>query len=339
MKEHDWGQRADRWAGVQSDHVTIDSTRVHLLRAGDPAAGGLPTLLVHGLGGSASNWLEVMPGLAARGPVVAVDLPGFAHTRPPTPRAARIQPQVAFLVRLLDELGWDRVELHGNSMGGLISILLAGTHPDRVARLGLTSPAFPSPVRGSVVDLDPAVAQAFAPFALHRRLGVAAIRAMYRRTEPEDLVQRTEGLVLTGGQRMPPALREVNLAHALDAQRLPWRADCLGHATKDLLSHLTTQSATMVDAAGAVRAPILLIWGEEDRLVRRSSMDALTTLRGDVRRHDLAGVGHVAMIEVPDRWLGLVTAWRADHPVAAAADDGGQARETPPAARPTDAAA
>lgn len=321
MKEHDWGLRDQRWAGIVSDHVTIDGTRVHLLRA-EPATtdrAASPILLVHGLGGAASNWLEVMTRLASTAPVVAVDLPGFAHTRPPTPRAARIRPQVAFLARLLDVLGWDDIELHGNSMGGTVALLFAGTHPRIARRLVLTSPAFPAAVTAAAAGLDGDVLQAFTPFVLSRRLGLAALRARYRRTTPEQLFARTEQLVMGPDSHMRSAMREVGIAHAANAMRLEWRSESFSHATHDLLQLLTSQRAELHRAAAAITARMLVVWGDQDRLVRQPAIDALTTMRGDLARVDLAGIGHVAMLEAPDRWLEAVQTWRAADDAAPAA--------------------
>lgn len=322
MMEHDWGLRDPRWAGISSDHVTVAGTRVHVLRASPASVGArtnvaepddadtTPMLLVHGLGGGASHWLEVMGGLATAGEVVAVDLPGFGHTRPPTARAARLLPQVNFLNRLLDQLGWDRVELHGNSMGGLITILLAGRHPDRVERLVLTSPAYPTSISATVATLDPGVAKTSIPFLVSRRLGLAAMRAMYRRTTPQEVFEHMEQLVMSPGTAMRAPVRELSIARAVDAARLPWRTESLSHATSDLLAMLGRNHARVERATDDITADILLIWGDRDRFVAQPAMDALTTRRGDIARHDLAEVGHAAMIEVPDRWLEIVGQWR-----------------------------
>lgn len=324
MMEFHWGDRDPRWAGISSDRITIDGVDIHVLRA-DPAsvADGAtadperdvdpdadPILLVHGLGGSATNWLDVMAGLARTAPVVAVDLPGFSQTRPPTPRAARMAPQLTFLVRLLDTLGWSRAEVHGNSMGGLLSILLAGHRPDRVSRLVLVSPAFPADLPSGLLHLDRAGAARLAPFAVSRRAGLGAMRALYRRSTPQELFAGTEALVMGEAGRMREPLREIGVEHAKDAMRLEWRAESMSHAASDMMTTLLRGRRTVREAASAITADILLIWGDEDRLVHQAAVDALTTVRGDISRHDLAGVGHVPMIEVPDRYLALVETWR-----------------------------
>lgn len=303
----DWGQRDPRWSGVRSetlelagrDHQAV--TTVHLLRAGDHHD-GTPTLLVHGLGGSATNWLDVVAPLAERGPVVAVDLPGFGRTEPPHPRAARLRPQVNFLARLLDELGWDRVQMHGNSMGGLLSVLVAARHPQRVERLVLTSPALPPP--RSHTSVSPVAAARFAPF-LSWRLGAFALGRVYRRLSAEDLRRRTMELVLGDIEDVRPAVRAVQLDNVEFGQQAPWRAGAFARAASDIVRTLAVSRAVH-EAIDAVVAPTMLVWGELDRLVGRSTMDAVAQRRPDWTRVDLEDVGHVAMLEVPDRWLEVV---------------------------------
>lgn len=323
MMELDWGNRDPRWAGITSDIVTIDNTRIHVLRADPDSVGAdqadpnaTPILLVHGLGGAATNWLEVMGGLARRTTVVAVDLPGFGDSQPPIGHAARLVPQVTFLTRLLDTLGWDRVEVHGNSMGGLLSIMLAGTHPHRVTRLVLVSPAFPSQdTNGLNRAMSTEMLATFMMFKASRVLGLAVLRRLQRKSTPEQLLVDMEKTVLPHGQKLPPSLRKVFLLQRVDAHDLDWRTVSMSHAIADVTTWMIRgwpagRAAELEAATLAMTADVLLIWGEQDTLVQQPSMDNLTTLRDDITRHDLAGVAHVAMIEVPDRYLALVDTWR-----------------------------
>lgn len=307
----DWGERDPRWRGVRSETIGIASggssphrTTVHLLRAGGRTDGGTPSLLVHGLGGSATNWLDVMVALADDGPVVAIDLPGFGQTEPPDPRAARMQPQARFLARLLDALGWDRAVVHGNSMGGLLSVLLAAEHPDRVDRLVLTAPALPPP-RGRVA-VSPAAAARLAPF-VSWRLGGLVLERMYRRTSAEEIRRGTMELVLGEMDDVRPSLRQVQLDNVAVAKDEPWRAPSFARAAGDLISTLAA-SRSVNEAVDAVQAPTLVVWGERDQLVSGATMAHVMGRRPDWVRVDMEGVGHVPMIEAPDRWLELVQA-------------------------------
>ncbi|MBY5163376.1 alpha/beta fold hydrolase [Salsipaludibacter albus] len=317
----DWGERDDRWAGVRSDTVVVSGHPVSVLRADPPTSGdlgdgdGLPILLVHGLAGAATNWLEVMGPLAARAgrPVVAVDLPGFGNTEPPGPRAARIRVQERFLPHLLDALGWEQAEVHGNSMGGLLTAMLAGTTPERVGRLVLVSPALPPPWppdREALRALDRGVLARFAPFLLSWRLGRAAVRRLYATATPEDVFAGTEGLVLGTNQPMREAMRAIGIEQATASQQRPWRVDSLARATNTLLGTYVTDRNRVRDTVAAITAPILVLWGTEDRLVGTRVIDDLLAARTDATRIDLPDVGHVAMIEVPDTYCELVADWR-----------------------------
>lgn len=304
----DWGERDPRWRGIRSETVDIASagplhespTTVHLLRAG--GRGGTPTLLVHGLGGSASNWLDVMMPLAEDGPVVAVDLAGFGRTEPPHPRASRIRPLSRFLQRVLDVLGWPRAVVHGNSMGGLLAVLLAAEAPERVARLVLTCPALPPPRR--IGSLSPGTVLRFAPF-LSWRLGGLLFERVYHATSAEHLRRETMKLVLGDLDDVRPAMRQVQLENIELGKVDGWRASAFARAAADMVSTLGV-ARSVNDAIDAITAPTLVVWGEHDRLVSRATIDTVAARRPDWDRVDLDRVGHVPMLEAPDRWLEAV---------------------------------
>ncbi len=304
----DWGERDARWAGIRSETCTIttadgDRTEVHLLRAGpDDDSGGDPTLLVHGLGGSATNWLDVMGPLAADGPVVAVDLPGFGRTEPPTARAGRIDAQGHFLDRFLRELGWGRTVVHGNSMGGLLAVLLAARSPHRVQRLVLTAPALPAPRRPDAIS--PAALARFAPF-VSWRLGHLVLERVYGQSSPEEVRQDTMRLVMGEVEDVRPAMRQVQIENVELARQVDWRLPSFARAASDL-AHTLARARSVQQAIDAVVAPTLVVWGDQDKLVSRAAMDETMARRPDWRRVDMPGVGHAPMLEAPDGWLDAV---------------------------------
>jgi pimeloyl-ACP methyl ester carboxylesterase len=106
------------------------------------AAGrGSPVLCLHGLGATKASFLPTIAALAGDSKVIAVDLPGFGESDKPL-RAAYDAPYFAgAVVALLDQLGFDRVHLIGNSMGGRVAIEVGLLYPERVDRMALLSPA------------------------------------------------------------------------------------------------------------------------------------------------------------------------------------------------------
>jgi pimeloyl-ACP methyl ester carboxylesterase len=87
---------------------------------------GEPLLLVHGLGSHYHVWDPVMERLAAEREVVAIDLPGFGGSAPlPGDGALDAQQLTDAVASFLDELGWDRAHIAGNSLGGWVALELA----------------------------------------------------------------------------------------------------------------------------------------------------------------------------------------------------------------------
>lgn len=300
-----WGDRDPRWTGIRSDAVDVQGTLVHLLRAEGPAD-GTPHLLVHGLGGSATNWLDVIGPLTRHGPVAAVDLPGFGRTEPPSHQAARLRAQRTFVSALCHALGWDRIVLHGNSMGGLISILVAARHPGLIERLVLIAPGIPTPTSKAHTIPGRTVLR-FVPF-LVRGVGERTMARMFERLSPEELLAQSLELVYADPDRLRDSYRKVALENYELGQRFTWRTASFATAARSLLGLLIGRG-TVYDAVEAIEAPTMVVWGEDDNLVTPAAIDELGRRRPDWLFESLAGVGHAPMVETPDRYLTVVEGW------------------------------
>jgi pimeloyl-ACP methyl ester carboxylesterase len=301
----DWGTRAERWRGIRSEIIEVQGTSVHALRAGDDVDG--PTqLLVHGLGGSAGNWLEVMGALAERGPVIAPDLPGFGRTEPPTRNASRVRFNARFLRALLDTLGWDSAEVHGNSMGGMLAVLFAGLAPTRVDRLVLVSPALPGPSR-SLNELDRTTLARFAPFAVPG-LGETVVRRLHARMTPEQYWDDSLDYLHGDPDRLSPEIREVGIENILFGRTAPWRVPAFVAAAESVVGAVVRRGR-LERAIDAIEAPTLVLWGDADRLVGRHVVDAVKARRSDWTVTLLEGVGHVPMLEAPQVYLQVLAQW------------------------------
>jgi pimeloyl-ACP methyl ester carboxylesterase len=123
--------------GMREETSNLGGVAMHYYCAGRR---GMPIVLIHGLGSSAETWGALIPLLSKEFLVYAPDLPGFGKT-PLAPEGTNISTHVLYLERFLDTLGYPRVTLAGNSLGGWIATRFAVEHPERVERLFLLNSA------------------------------------------------------------------------------------------------------------------------------------------------------------------------------------------------------
>lgn len=301
----DWGERDPRWAGIRTEWLEVQGTMVRTLRVDGPEH-GVPQLLLHGLGGSSTNWLEVMVELSAYGPVLAPDLPGFGLTAPPTANGARVRTNARFVSALCRAVGWDRIVLYGNSMGGLIATLVAGHRPDLVERLVLVNPGLPAP-RRHAHRVPPMAFVRFAPF-VSERLGRLAMSQMYDRLTPEQIYRETVNLVYADPDNLREPLREVAVENVARAKELDWRLDGFVQAATSLV-RLLVGGRTIARAIARIEAPTLVLWGDRDQLVGRPVVEGLSTQRPDWDLHVFEDCGHVPQLEFPDDFVAVVERW------------------------------
>ena len=273
------------------------------LHYADFGGAGTPMVLVHGLGGMHLNWLAVGPALARRYRVVAPDLVGFGTT-PPAGRRSTIPGNLVALRRFVEHLGEPAI-LVGNSMGGLLSGFLAAERPDLVERLVLVDPACPNPRYVGVS----AIVVAF--FAAAVAPGASARYAKRRaaRLGAEGLVKTTLQLVCADPGRLTPELVDAHIE--LTRRRMaamPWSEHALIEAARSLVRVLVRRKR-YYEVMGHVKAPTLVIQGSEDRLVPVPAAENLARTRPDWDFELLRGVGHVPMMETPDRFLSVLEAW------------------------------
>ena len=305
----DLGARSAAWAPLRSEFVDVRGTAVHVLRGGRGVADGgadLPHVFVHGLGGGATNWLEVMGALGEDREVIAMDLPGFGRTVPPRFSAARVRANARFLPAFLDALGIERAIVHGNSMGGMLTALLAGVDDERIARAVMVAPALPT-ARSDLTHLSGPVFRRFAPFVVPG-VGSTALRAFWSRADLDALMEDALALTVADRATITPAMLDVMRENLQLGKRNPWRVESLAYAVESLVAALLG-GRELREAITAMPADTLLVWGEEDRLVGRLVIDHVRAQRPDWTTVVMPGVGHVPMMEAPGRYVAVVRAW------------------------------
>jgi pimeloyl-ACP methyl ester carboxylesterase len=156
--------RSHRWAGY--------SYWSRLVRAASPRMD--PVVLVGGALHRKEDWGRVEQGMLAAADVICPDLPGWGEADLLPPFLGPDVP-VEALVRLLDDLGIERVNLFAGSYGSSVGYRMAQTHPDRLARMVLAG------TMGVIPDASRPMmraAVALAESGPRERFGPAAVDAL-----------------------------------------------------------------------------------------------------------------------------------------------------------------
>ena len=120
----------------RSEFVPIRNLRYHVRVWGEPGAGKVPLVMVHGWMDVGASWQFVVDALRDDHYVIAPDWRGFGLTESPPIDNYWFPDYLADLDFLLDHYSPDApVNLVGHSMGGNIAMMYAGCQPARIRRL------------------------------------------------------------------------------------------------------------------------------------------------------------------------------------------------------------
>lgn len=106
--------------------------RIRYRRGGIP--GATPVVLVHGVGMALDVWEPQVAALSARYDVIALDMPGHGGSSLPPPDA-RLSDYSDAVIAVLDALALPSAVVIGHSMGALVALETALSHPDRIVGL------------------------------------------------------------------------------------------------------------------------------------------------------------------------------------------------------------
>ncbi len=282
-------------------HKTADlDGPVHYLDFGGM---GKPLLMVHGLGGSALNWMAVAPELAESYHALAIDLAGFGQT-PLFNRSAAVGANAELVHAFVEKVIGEPVVMMGNSMGGHIAILEAAAHPSSVEALILVDPAIPGV---HVRRPEP------------RRLGVMAALTLpglaeiildrrVRALGPAGLVQETLALVCADPARVAPDVVEAHVRLMREREKLG-RQNGRAFLQASRSIGLRMADPRVWSRVAKVRAPTLVVHGSVDQLIPVAAARDLARRRPDWTLEILEGIGHVPMMEAPSLFMEALNAW------------------------------
>lgn len=128
---------AEKAVPPDGDFLDVPGARLHFTDRG----AGPPVLLVHGLLGQMRNFgYGVAETLAREHRVIAVDRPGWGHSRLTGETRPGLVEQAEMIAALVRALGTERVLYVGHSMGGAVGLALALAHPELLRGLALIAP-------------------------------------------------------------------------------------------------------------------------------------------------------------------------------------------------------
>ena len=265
---------------------------------------GRPIVLVHGLGGSTTNWNAVGSGLADLGRVVGLDLPGFGLT-PPGPSFSLETHRIA-LESYIDEIGGP-VTLIGNSTGGLLSEMVAASRPDLVREMVLVAPATPPRLRDPRLDW-PTVFR----LVILATPGIGELynRRLLRRHSPEELVRLSFAMVAHKPGRIPLEVIEASHDMAHIRKQLPWTGVASARTATSIVMHYARR-VRFLRMIQSIEAPALVIQGLSDHIVSPTAVEWLILLRPDWHLVQMEDTGHTPQLDAPLRTLEIVKPWLA----------------------------
>jgi pimeloyl-ACP methyl ester carboxylesterase len=269
-----------------------------------PGPPGGPTFVcVHGLGGTHLNWMSVAPGLSRHGRVLALDLVGFGLT-PRLGRSAGIPANRRLLSRFIAAIASPPVVAVGNSMGGGLVAFQAALDPASVEGIVLTGPALPWNRR---VRPERLIVAGFTFYRLPV-LSEWAIRGRTQRWGPERLLREAMAVCCVDPARIDPAVFDAQVELMRRRDEDPDSVPAFLEAARSLM-HLKSRPAFVKAVIERVACPTLVIHGTRDRLVPIELARETVRGRHGWRLEEFDDVGHVAMMEAPERWLAAVEDW------------------------------
>lgn len=257
------------------------ATRV--LEAGD---GGLPSVLLHGVGARADRWRENLEGLAGAGlHVFAIDLPGHGFAAKGSAFGDYSVPGYAtFLERFLDSIGAETAVLIGTSLGGHIAAELTCRVPHRVAALVLVG----------TLGLVPLGAEA--------REGLA--RSLADTSEP-GIRQKLAGVIHDPALVTDDWIANESRINSSPGAEASFAA--LGTYFRERIDDdLVGERLVALDAP----PDTLLVWGAEDVIVTPAVGERGQELLGpQVSLRTIASTGHAPYLEAPSEFDQIVTSF------------------------------
>jgi len=279
-----------QWPG---EPLEVGDRVVYVRRAGSTAERPEPAVFVHGLGGSSTNWTDLMDELRDVLDGRALDLSGFGESPPAPNDDYSVSGHATAVIELIETTTSGPVHLFGNSLGGAVATRVAAQRADLVRSLTLVSPALP--------DLWPRLGPARMAVASIPGLGPTLLRRLQRLPAEQRVRATFEGVYYDPGRIPAERLREA-VEDTLRADEREHGVTALGGSLRGLVTEYFRPPGPFAlwRQAAEVAAPTLLVYGRHDRLVDPRMARRARRTFPDARVAILGEAGHVAQMEQPE---------------------------------------
>jgi len=266
---------ARRWIALERARAGLRERRTDVAGFSMPyleGGRGEPLVLIHGFGGDKDNFTRIAGALTSHFRIVAPDLPGFGEASRDAAARYHIDAQVERLRAFIDQLGLGVVHLGGSSMGGFIAAQYAATYPAAVRSLWLLDAAGATLARGTEI--------------ISRYIETGEMPLLVRREADYGALLRA---VMHKAPLLPYSMRRALACRAV--------ADFTLHSR--IFREIGIESPPLDERYAAIRAPTLIVWGREDRILSPAAGEAMRQAIPRSRLIVMDETGHLPMLERP----------------------------------------
>ena len=267
-------------AGVKRHVVQVGDHRVVYSEGGQ----GETILLLHGFGASGDSWNQLAATLTKKHRMIAPDLPGWGASTRIEGESYGYPAQLERLQNLVQELKLERFHLMGHSMGGFLAAAYAARFPERVITLGLLCPhGMSEPV-------------------------------------PSDLALSLEHgdnwLVVSSAEGFQRLLNNLFVKRPfIPGPIIKYLAQIAVRNTtksRQIFDEMQTNEPPLVQRLPQIKAPALIVWGDQDRVLHVSSAGLFKDNLKQAELVIVKGCGHMPLMEQTRAWTGRYLAFIAN---------------------------
>ena len=270
----------------EGDHVEqrsyklgLDGLNLQITEWGRPEA--RPVLMLHGIRGYAATFVGVAAALQPDYRVISYDQRGRGESDWDPQRNYYTDTYVQDLCGVLDALGLDSFDLLGHSMGGIVALVFAATHPTRVRRL---------------------VIEDAGPGAFENSAGAQRIQSELATTplffqdwsEAQDFMRHLRPTVSEEARQQ----RLQSMLKKLPDGRLTWRYDHAGIAATRLHPD-TSRQVDLADYVGRIACPTLVIRGARSDYLQPDMAQRMCAANPRIQAMEIPDAGHYVHDDQP----------------------------------------